>query len=340
MTSDERATGRPVNAMRADVSRAIATLLADVAPRDLAAAARDVSDRYRDGTGSELRSDADALAYVATRLPATAGAARVAMEHVRERNPGFAPLTQVDLGAGPGAAAWAAATVWPSIRAVVLRERDDRMIRAGEQLSEGQFEGSWTWQRAELRDAFEVADLVTASYALGELDGAEAADVALRSWEATTGCLVIVEPGTPSGFALIRRLREHLVSNGATLVAPCPNTEACPIAGDDWCHFSARISRSSLHRKLKGGELSYEDEKFSYIAFARHADVIRAAGRIVRRPSHRRRFVELSVCHGGQIRRIGLGRSHPGYGVASKLAWGDSVPGTVLDDPRRDPRGG
>lgn len=315
--------------MPADVSWAIAHLLADAAPGDLKAAARDLSDRYRAGSGSALLSDDDALAYVATRLPATSGAARMAMGRVRELMGDFRPLTQLDLGAGPGAAAWAAASVWPSIRGVVLRDRDERMIRLGEQLAGGSF-GGWTWQRHDLRLPFGPADLVTATYVLGELDGGEARDIALRAWEAAAGCLLIVEPGTPAGFALIRHLRDHLLGEGATLVAPCPNADACPIAGDDWCHFAARVTRSALHRQLKGGELSYEDERFSYVAFARSPCVARAAGRIVRHPSRRRRFVELSVCRGGQIRRIGLGRSHPAYTVGSKLAWGDAVPESVF----------
>jgi ribosomal protein RSM22 (predicted rRNA methylase) len=309
--------------------RAIAEFLADVPPGDLAQAAREVSERYRRGV-SGLHSDDEILAYVATRLPATAGAARMAMERVKELIGDFRPVTQLDLGAGPGAAAWAAAEVWPSVTAVVLRERDERMIRVGEQLAGGSSQG-WTWERSDARDAFGSADLVTATYVLGELDAADARQVALRALEAATGCLVILEPGTPAGFGRIRELREHLVGEGASLVAPCPNEDTCPIAGDDWCHFAARVGRSALHRQLKGGELSYEDEKFSYVAFARSPYVGGAAGRVLRRPSHRRRFVEVSVCHDGRIERVGLGRSHPAYSVASKLDWGDAVPVGVLD---------
>jgi ribosomal protein RSM22 (predicted rRNA methylase) len=185
-----------------------------------------------------------------------------------------------------------------------------------------------------MRQSLDVrADLVTATYALGELDRTDVRDVASRAWDATTGCLVIVEPGTPAGFSLIRDLRDHLIREGATLIAPCPNADACPIAGDDWCHFAARVSRSALHRQLKGGERSFEDEKFSYVVFTRQRDLSRAAGRVVRRPVRRRRFVELSVCRAGQIERIGLGRSHSGYAVASKLVWGAAVPEATLDPP-------
>jgi ribosomal protein RSM22 (predicted rRNA methylase) len=257
------------------------------------------------------------------------------MQQVAHLMPSFSPSSQLDLGAGPGAAAWAAAQVWPSIRTVVLQEADERMIAAGEQLVAGAFEG-WTWQRGDVRSALATADLVTATYALGELEGTEARDVALRAWETTTGCLLIVEPGTPVGFALIRDLRDHLIGGGAELIAPCPNADECPIAGDDWCHFAARVSRSNLHRQLKGAERSFEDEKFSYVAFAGAgagaiAGVTRAAGRIVRRPLRRRHFVDLCICRAGEIQRVGIGHSHPSYKAVSKLAWGDAVPGPLLE---------
>jgi ribosomal protein RSM22 (predicted rRNA methylase) len=260
------------------------------------------------------------------------------MQQVAHLMPSFSPSTQLDLGAGPGAAAWAAAEVWPSIRSVVLREADERMIAAGEQLAAQGF-GGWTWQRADVRSALGTADLVTATYALGELEGTEARDVASRAWAIATGCFLIVEPGTPIGFAVIRDLRDHLIGEGAELIAPCPNADECPVTGDDWCHFAARLGRSSLHRQLKGADRSFEDEKFSYVAFAGAggtgaiAGVTRAAGRLVRRPLRRRHFVELSICRAGEIQHVGVGHSHPLYKAVSKLAWGDAVPGPLLEQP-------
>jgi ribosomal protein RSM22 (predicted rRNA methylase) len=202
------------------------------------------------------------------------------------------------------------------------------MLGIGEELAAEAF-ASWTWERAEVTGEHPDADLVTATYALGELEAAVARDVATQAWHATTGCLLIVEPGTPAGFHLVRQLRAHLIEQGARLLAPCPNEGDCPISGTDWCHFAARLGRSALHRSLKGGDRSFEDEKFSYVAFTRH-EAAPALGRVVRRPFHRRRFVQLSVCRNGEIQRLGLGQSHPGYRVASKLAWGDAVPAEVL----------
>jgi Mitochondrial small ribosomal subunit Rsm22 len=76
--------------------------------------------------------------------------------------------------------------------------------------------------------------------------------------------------GTPGGHRRILAARDILIGAGLTIVAPCPQQHQCPLAeGADWCHFTARVDRSSLHRRLKGGSLAYEDEKFSYIAASR-----------------------------------------------------------------------
>ena len=120
-------------------------------------------------------------------------------------------------------------------------------------------------------ERFPERDLLIAAYSLGEIG----AGAAIRLWQAARVALVIVEPGTPKGFALIRAIRDELLAAGAHMAAPCPGAMACPMVDPDWCHFAARVERSSLHRRLKGGELGYEDEKYSYVAFTRRNSLCR-----------------------------------------------------------------
>jgi ribosomal protein RSM22 (predicted rRNA methylase) len=310
------------------LERAVAAALAGTTASSLSAPARQLSDDYRGrrrpATGA-LTQPAVA-AYLATRLPATAGACRAALRAAGQALPGFAPRTQLDLGAGPGAAAWAAEDCWPTIESVTLVDSDGAMLEAGRRLRSGS-PGAWTWQAADLREWAPApspqADLVTACYVLGELDPALAWQVAEGAWEHTAGCLLLLEPGTPAGFALIRDLRRRLLAAGAGLAAPCPHEGSCPVTEGDWCHFAARINRSAIHRQLKG-ERSFEDEKFSYVALVR-SEPVRAPGRIVRRPIRRRRLVEVSVCRGDEIAKVSIGQSSPDYRRMAKAAWGDAV---------------
>src|SRR5262249_5805919 len=114
-----------------------------------------------------------------------------------------------------------------------------------------------------------AADLVVASYVIGELAPERLRDVADALWSKTRDALVIIEPGTTEGFGRIRELRTHLIARGAYAVAPCPHDGACPIVDPDWCHFSQRLPRSRDHRQVKRASLPFEDEKFSYVVLGR-----------------------------------------------------------------------
>ena len=73
------------------------------------------------------------------------------------------------------------------------------------------------------------ADLVIAGYVLAELAETEAAKRAKTLWEAADQMLVLVEPGTPQGFARIRAARAALIAAGGHVVAPCTHDKDCPL---------------------------------------------------------------------------------------------------------------
>ena len=141
----------------------------------------------------------------------------------------------------------------------------------------------------------EHSDLLLSSYVLNEMDDRDVVTAVRKMWEAADKLLVIVEPGTPAGFNVIKRVRETLISLGGLLVAPCPHDGICRIAEDDWCHFTCRVPRSRLHKTIKDASVPYEDEKYCYIAFSRKK-CERASMRVLRHPYISKGQVDLSLC--------------------------------------------
>ncbi len=303
--------------------QAVAALAADLPPHDLSALSARLSAAYRGGTPPPRLTPDLAAAYAAVRLPATFAAAQAALSQLRNRLPDWHPTSTVDVGAGPGTAVWAAAAVWPEIARATLLEREEAMVALGQRLQPPVPRTEWV--QADLRTAWRAdpADLVMASYVLGEVE--DAANLVARLWGLTTGALVLIEPGTPAGFQRIRAARAHLVALGAHIAAPCPHGGDCPMAGGDWCHFAERVERSAAHRRAKGGALGYEDEKFSFVAAAR-LEPVPSAGRVLRHPQVRRGHVLLQACTPDGLQRLTRTRSDgERYRAARDLRWGSEL---------------
>ncbi|ASO20331.1 ribosomal protein RSM22 (predicted rRNA methylase) [Actinoalloteichus hoggarensis] len=290
---------------------------------------------YREGTPPArpiLGSDVDVAAYACYRMPATYAAVRSVFDQVSTVAPGFAPRTHVDVGGGTGADVWAAADAWPSLADVTVLEQSAPAIALGRRLAESAAStavrrSTWTHGVIDTSVDSPAADLITLSYVLGELAERDRADV-VRWLSRRTGMLVIIEPGTPAGYERIAAARDLLRDLGLRLVAPCPHEGACPIPrGRDWCHFSARLPRSSAHRHLKDGALSFEDEKFSYIVASPH-DWRRAAGRVLRHPRKPRGQVALRLCSDdGTLADVTVSRRQGArYRAARDVRWGGEWP--------------
>ncbi|WP_086837764.1 small ribosomal subunit Rsm22 family protein [Amycolatopsis kentuckyensis] len=292
-----------------------------------------LSARYRQGdaaTSPILSSEADVAAYAGYRMPATYAAVHAVLAEAALRAPGFEPRTQIDVGGGTGAAVWAAVDVWPSLAQCTVLEQVAGAIGLGKRLAAGS--GRTAVRDAEWRRGFvdpaspaPDADLVTLSYVLGELPEATRPGV-VRWLAAKAGAVALIEPGTPAGYERIRAARAELIELGLHVVAPCPHDAACPIVpGQDWCHFSARLPRSGLHRRLKAGTLGFEDEKFAYVVAARTTPE-RADARIIRHPKKHKGWVALDLCTASEGLKPGVAVSKkqgPRYRAARDAEWGD-----------------
>ncbi len=301
----------------------------------LMSAAQAISLRYRTRgirAGEPfIHNHEEALAYAATRMPATFVAVchslREAMAAADEGFPSSWAL--LDVGAGTGAATWAAAALL-RLRSVICVEQNQAMGSLGEALMRT---GETPLQSAEWKygdiatDPLPYeADLVVASYVMDELDENARKAVAEKLWKATKGILLLVEAGTPNGYRLLRQIRKDLLAQGARVLAPCPHEKPCPLDGQDWCHFVCRLPRERLHRLAKNGEAPYEDEKYAYLALAK-ASALPGFARILRHPRIGKGHVKLSLCAEDGLRQETFSKKDGEmYKLARKAACGDRIP--------------
>ncbi|CAN7147020.1 hypothetical protein LJR219_000041 [Phenylobacterium sp. LjRoot219] len=315
----------------APLRAAIARELEGVSRKGLAERAARTSLAYRAGKGSAgvIREADDALAYALARLPATYAACASVFEEAVARAPGFRPQRLLDAGAGPAAASWAALEAWPELGAVNWLDASPQFLEIAARLAT---DGPDVLRVAEARRGdltaggadWPRADLVACSYALAEIAPARQAAVVADLWAACDGLLALIEPGTPAGFARLRTAREALIAAGAEILAPCPHHGACPMAGEDWCHFSVRLPRSRDHRIAKGAEVPYEDERYAYLLAARPGLGAPVAARVLAPPRSGKPGIDLKLCTpGGLEARFVAKRDKQAFSAARRLDWGD-----------------
>ena len=307
---------------------------------DLQAAAERLSARYRSETRdgrAHLSDDLAARAYLAVRMPATYAAVRASLEAVAELRPDFAPQSLLDAGAGPGTALIAAHDCWPTLSGATLIESSPAIRRWGDVLLSASAIQGIGWRASDLAsaDLADACDLVLLTYVLDELEPRSIGPLIERLWQATGDTMVVVEPGTPAGWSRILSARDRLIAAGAHLVAPCPHALACPLRAPDWCHFSRRVARSRMHRRIKSADAPWEDEKFSYIAVSRRP-ALPVSARVIAPVLVKGGTVALKLCERtGDVRRSMLSkRDGERFRQARRLAWGDFVgePATIPSD--------
>lgn len=314
------------------LQQAIENVTASLGLHQLIEAREELTKRYRQPvTGSQfMTNDVQRQSYVISRMPATYAALQMAFKSIRKR--ANIPIKSIlDLGAGPGTGMWAACDNFPEIETITLIEKDRALLNLGKKLTECSEQlviREANWQEGDLEKITDLPqhDLIILSYSIGELHPQKIESLLNLCWNAAQQLLLIVEPGTPVGFERIRMIRHQLIDWGAYAIAPCPHHLTCPIIGGDWCHFAARLERTSLHRRLKGGTLGYEDEKFSYIATTKEAFSL-PASRILRQPIRHSGHLVLKLCTPEGLQEPTISKKMGDlYKQARKAEWGDSFP--------------
>jgi ribosomal protein RSM22 (predicted rRNA methylase) len=307
------------------LTAALARETGDHARIDLRAAAETLSNTYRAGHSiPENLTPPARAAYLAVRFPATYAIAARVWEQVLARHPVSGIHTVLDAGAGPGTASLALGATLGALRATLL-ERDVGWRAPALRLAAATgIAAEFVPGNLALLGGVARHDAVVASHVLNELAVDARTRVVGALWAAAGEMLVLIEPGTPSGFASIRAARDLILSRGGHVVAPCTHGLGCPVQGQDWCHFEVQIERTALHRAVKSGSLSHESGKFSYVALARTALPAEAGGRIVRRPIRASGHAHFDLCREGRIERVTVSRKQgEAYRRARDAAWGD-----------------
>ena len=314
----------------AELRAALEAKLEGLSRNDVAARAALISRTYREGGGSSaIKSEMDALAYALARMPATYAAVSACLNALLEARPDFAPERLLDIGAGPGTASWSAGEAFPSLKSFALLDANQVLRTLALDLLTGSTRlAGLHYEPGEARASLAragPADFVVASYLIGELGEAERASLAEAMWAKTRDTLVVIEPGTPAGYARIIALREQLVAAGAHVLAPCPHDRQCPLVPPDWCHFSQRLARSRAHKQVKGADVPFEDERFSYVALTREP-VSEHPSRVLAQPAIGKAGISARLCTPAGVTLAKVPRrDKEAYAKARHWRWGDAV---------------
>lgn len=260
---------------------------------------QEISNKYRNNAGDGkilVNRQEQALSYAISRMPSTYCAIYSALNHTLA-NYSEQIKTCYDIGTGTGAATWAINQLL-DFKKTKCFEKEDVMMDIGKKLmEESKLKEQVEWNKLDIltEDISEKADLVITSYMINELPEFSRNEIIKKLWNITNKILLIIEPGTPAGFKNVLKAREILLNEGAYIIAPCSHQKKCQIQEEDWCSFYVRVNRSGIQRLAKKGELGYEDEKFSYIAFSK-TPINSYKPRILRHPQIHQGYVKIKIC--------------------------------------------
>jgi len=294
-----------------------------------------------------------ALTYMAHRYPASWATNYRVLYELARRAPDFRPRSVMDYGAGPAPGLAAAQEIWPgAFQEAIAVEPSEHMSQLGRYLVADSELPQVQWRRC-LYDSAERLDLIIASYVQMEVRGQPSRDALVKQlWARLSpgGVLVLIEPGTPTGFRFMHHTRELLISRVGTehfhFVAPCPHEGMCPVAltGRDWCHFAQRVRRTPHKLYCKGATRRFlEEEKFSYLCTrkapgprTRYASEAQAPTlheksyfwpRVLFPVIKAGQHTLIDVCSAPQnFERLSVSKSKPhafGYRYSRKAMWGD-----------------
>ena len=277
------------------------------------------SDTQNKAYAAELSS----WVYVTCRMPATFSAIQQVLKQLPVN---FRPRTALDVGAGTGSGTLAALGMFPDLQAIHLCDRQAELLSLGQQIrSQLNLHPPIHEHCTSIENFHQSGDLVICAYALNEIPAPGRLKLVQRLWDMCTGALVLIEPGTPNSYRTLMEVRDWVIEQNIHIAAPCSHVGRCPMAGEDWCHFHARVPRSTRMRQLKSGIKDYEEEPYSYLILTRDVSAGPVGARVLARPKKTPAGIEITTCAQDSPERRVIPKKHPRYKEIKQVKAGDCV---------------
>ncbi|MBL9206189.1 MAG: hypothetical protein JNN01_13955 [Opitutaceae bacterium] len=163
-----------------------------------------------------------------------------------------------------------------------------------------------------------ASDVLVVSHVLNEIPPAQLSD--FRSLLTATRSLLWVEPGTHEVSRSLQQWREHLLADGAHLVAPCTHQGSCGLlrAGEErhWCHHFApppvgvHADRHWVRFAQRAG-IDLRSLPYAFVIAERTASSApfpAGAARLIGRPEHFKPYARTLSCDAAGVTEVTLPR--------------------------------
>lgn len=296
----------------------------------------DLHNRYTNGKTDNkkfVHDFFDALAYLGLRAPATYAQVFGALSSVHEMIPMWRPKSVLDIGSGPGTAAWAVSSLWPELDNITCVDENRDFIFLGKQIiKDSEYVQHINWKNRDLRKGIDEDgnsyDLIIIANVLNELTPAVQENLIGQALNLCNGLLVIIEPGTPRGSQIVSSVAQKL-SKAGTLLAPyIANTFVED--NDYYLHFPQRFIRPEFQRRIRqqmreSSKMAsdWEESKYSYVAISKFPARKSYWARIVGKTEIRKGFLEVPVITAEEIVKLKvMKRDREAYAFMKRLRWG------------------
>ncbi|MFN8576476.1 MAG: small ribosomal subunit Rsm22 family protein [Candidatus Sericytochromatia bacterium] len=294
--------------------------------KDILSTREELTYKYKNNKNFDkiINSEKQVIAYILSRLPATFS---VVLNILKKFD--FSECESLlDLGSGPGTAILASVELLHSLRKISAVEHEVSFIKQFKEFiskSDNRVLKDTIFYNKDILDIDTISshDLVISSYVLNELSSEKQIYFINKIFTKADKYIILIEPGTPTGYKNIITARDILISLGLSIIAPCPHDNKCPLSSEDWCHFYQRIERTSYQKYLKIGQESYEDEKYSYIIASKHPIDNSSNSRIIRHPQIHKGHIDFTLCTKQGIENITISKKNQNYKMFKKKDWGD-----------------